>query len=127
MVTAYTATQVMNAAIVSQWIDAARDLEDDDKTFWDKYIENLKGNIVDNMNPISMIPFAKDIVSIFQGYDISRLDMQGISKLYAGANNMRKYITDPDYREKHTFYDVAKENCARSVISHRYSGIQCFT
>ena len=113
VVTAYTATQVMNAAIVAV-IDAARDLEDDDKTFWDKYIENLKGNIADNMNPISMIPFAKDIVSIFQGYDISRLDMQGISKLYAGANNMRKYITDPDYREKHTFYDVAKET-ARGV------------
>lgn len=113
VVTAYTATQVMNAAIVAV-IDAARDLEDDDKTFWDKYIENLKGNIGDNMNPISMIPFAKDIVSIFQGYDISRLDMQGISKLYAGANNMRKYITDPDYREKHTFYDVAKET-ARGV------------
>ena len=113
VVTAYIATQVMNAAIVAV-IDATRDLEDDDKTFWDKYIENLKGNIVDNMNPISMIPFAKDIVSIFQGYDISRLDMQGISKLYAGANNMRKYITDPDYREKHTFYDVAKET-ARGV------------
>lgn len=113
VITAYTATQVMNAAIVAV-IDATRDLEDDDKTFWDKYIENLKGNIVDNMNPISMIPFAKDIVSIFQGYDISRLDMQGISKLYAGANNMRKYITDPDYREKHTFYDVAKET-ARGV------------
>ncbi len=113
VVTAYTATQVINAAIVAV-IDATRDLEDDDKTFWDKYIENLKGNIVDNMNPISMIPFAKDIVSIFHGYDISRLDMQGISKLYAGANNMRKYITDPDYREKHTFYDVAKET-ARGV------------
>jgi hypothetical protein len=113
VVTAYTVTQVMNAAIVAV-IDATRDLEDDDKTFWDKYIENLKGNIGDNMNPISMIPFAKDIVSIFQGYDISRLDMQGISKLYAGANNMRKYITDPDYREKHTFYDVAKET-ARGV------------
>ncbi len=113
VVTAYTTTQVMNAAIVAV-IDATRDLEDDDKTFWDKYIENLKGNIVDNMNPISMIPFAKDIVSIFHGYDISRLDMQGISKLYAGANNMRKYITDPDYREKHTFYDVAKET-ARGV------------
>lgn len=113
VVTAYTATQVMNTAIVAV-IDATRDLEDDDKTFWDKYIENLKGNIGDNMNPISMIPFAKDIVSIFQGYDISRLDMQGISKLYAGANNMRKYITDPDYREKHTFYDVAKET-ARGV------------
>lgn len=113
VVTAYTATQVMNAAIVAV-IDATRDLEDDDKTFWDKYIENLKGNIGDNMNPISMIPFAKDIVSIFQGYDISRLDMQGISKLYAGANNMRKYITDSDYREKHTFYDVAKET-ARGV------------
>lgn len=113
VVTAYTTTQVMNAAIVAV-IDATRDLKDDDKTFWDKYIENLKGNIGDNMNPISMIPFAKDIVSIFQGYDISRLDMQGISKLYAGANNMRKYITDPDYREKHTFYDVAKET-ARGV------------
>ena len=41
MVTAYTATQVMNAAIVAV-IDAARDLEDDDKTFWDKYIEISK-------------------------------------------------------------------------------------
>lgn len=113
VLTAYTATQVINAAVVAV-IDATRDLEDNDKTFWDKYIENLKGNMVDNMNPISMIPFAKDIVSIFQGYDISRLDMQGISKLYAGASNMAKYITDPEYREKHTFYDVSKET-ARGI------------
>lgn len=113
VLTAYTATQVINAAVVA-FVDAARDLEDNDKTYWDKYIENLKGNMVDNMNPLSMIPYIKDVLSIFSGYDINRLDMQGFSKLRDGFENMKKYITDSEYREKHTFYYVAK-SMARGI------------
>lgn len=108
VVAAYTVTQVVNAAVVA-FIDAMRGKEDDDKEYWERYVESLQENIVDNMNPLSMIPFLKDIVSIVQGYDVSRTDMQGITNLVAGAQGIEKYITDKEYREKHTLYSVAKK------------------
>lgn len=108
VVAAYTVTQVVNAMVVS-FIDAMRGKEDDDKEYWERYVESLQENIVDNMNPLSMIPFLKDIVSIMQGYDVSRTDMQGITNLVAGAQAIEKYITDGEYREKHTLYSVVKK------------------
>lgn len=112
-VTVYTLNQVINAAVVSV-IDAMRDDEDDDDTFKDKYIEAFKENVIDNMNPLGMIPYAKDILSLLNGYDVARMDMQGIGNLISGAQNVWKYFNDEDYRSTHTMYDVFK-NLLRGV------------
>lgn len=107
---AYALTELINAAVVS-FADAERDKDDDDDTFMDNYFQNLIGNIQDNMNPASKIPYLKDVFSIMAGYDVNRLDMQGISKLISGCTNMNKYIRNEqddsgkEYREKHTLYE----------------------
>lgn len=107
---AYALTELINAAVVS-FADAERDTDDDDDTFKENYLQNLIGNIQDNMNPASKIPYLKDVFSIMAGYDVNRLDMQGISKLISGCTNMNKYIQNEQdgsgkgYRDKHTLYE----------------------
>lgn len=104
---AYTATQTINAAVTAI-IDAMRDLDDDDDTFWENWSQAFGENVKDNINPLGMLPYVKDVISILEGYDVSRLDMQGISKLVSAGQKMYKYATDEDYRKKHTWFSVMK-------------------
>lgn len=106
-VAAYCVTGLLNAAVVSI-VDAARDMDDDDDTYWERYFDALGDNIKDNLNPFGMIPYIKDILSILQGYDVERMDMQGISNVITGAQKLYKYINDEEYRQKHTLWDVSK-------------------
>ena len=107
VVVAYLATQTINAAVTAI-IDAMRDLDDDDETFWKNWSQAFSENVVDNVNPINSIPYAKDLVSLYKGYDISRMDMQGVSNLLGAAQKIQKYVTDEDYRKKHTWFSVMK-------------------
>jgi hypothetical protein len=68
---------VVNAALKSI-IMAMRD-DDEDESYGEKYLESFFGEIKDNLNPLTLIPIAKDIVSIFRGYDVERMDMALIS------------------------------------------------
>lgn len=104
---AYIITNVVNAAVQS-FVDAFRDKKDDDTTYWERWLEDYKDNVIDNLNPIQLIPYLKDVFSIAQGYDVNRLDMQGLSKLFAGVKNVQKYATDADYRENHTWLEAAE-------------------
>lgn len=81
---------VVNAAAQSI-IDAIR--SDDDDDYWKKWVNALSGNILDNANPLSMIPYAKDIVSMFQGYELKRSDMEGISLL---VNSITEIVKEPE-------------------------------
>ena len=70
---AIVAATVLNAALKSI-IMAMRD-DDEDESYAEKYLEHFAGDIKDNLNPLTLVPFAKDIVSIFNGYDVERMDM----------------------------------------------------
>jgi hypothetical protein len=59
---------------------AMRD-DDEDETYIEKYFEHFVGDLKDNLNPLTLIPFVKDVVSIFQGYDVERMDMALFSDL----------------------------------------------
>ena len=61
-------------AILQSIVTAARD-DDDDKTYLEVYLGQLLPNMWSNLNPAGQIPMLKDVVSIFQGYDVSRADM----------------------------------------------------
>ena len=71
---------ILNSFLVA-WVYAARD-DDEDETFKEKYISAFLSGIIDGVNPMTYIPFLKDIVSIMQGYDVERSDMAVISDLW---------------------------------------------
>lgn len=73
------ASIVLNAALKSI-VMAMRD-DDEDESYAEKYLESFVGEIKDNLNPLTLVPIAKDIVSIFKGYDVERMDMALFSDL----------------------------------------------
>lgn len=73
----YITSLLVNSAVKSV-VYAVRD-DDDDKSFWEKYLGNAaSGAITDGFG---LLPYIKDVISIAQGYDASRLDMAAFSSL----------------------------------------------
>ena len=86
---AVIASQILNSILVS-FVYAGRD-DDEDETYWEKYIGTLTGEVLDSLNPAGYIPFIKDIQSIVKGYDVERSDMAVISDL---VNAIQKLSSD---------------------------------
>ena len=76
---AVVASMILNSILVS-FVYAGRD-DDEDKTYAEKYIGTLTEELLDSLNPLTLIPFVKDIVSIVQGYDVERSDMAVITDI----------------------------------------------
>lgn len=67
-------------SVLKSIITATRD-DDDEKTNLEKYIAQVVGNFLNDMNPATLVPFVRDIYSLMTGYDISRSDMDMASNL----------------------------------------------
>lgn len=83
---AVTASVILNSILVSI-VYAARD-DDEDETYLEKYIGSMTSEVIDGLNPVTYIPFIKDIWSIAQGYDVERLDMSVASDLWKSVEGL---------------------------------------
>lgn len=107
--TALVVTNVVNA-LAQSIVDGLRD-DDRDKDYWEKFLSAftgvegdeknalelignvvLNGNVGSNMNIVAQAPFAKDILSLAQGYDVSRPDMEIFADLLDAAGTFAKSI-----------------------------------
>lgn len=79
---------VLNAALVSL-VYAMRD-DDEDETFLEKYLSRFTTEVIDGINPLTYIPFVKDIWSIAQGFDVERADMSLITDVINSLQAMVK-------------------------------------
>lgn len=100
----------VNAAAASV-IDALRD-DDEDETYlekwwqafsglqgdeedWTEVLQNLlSGNVADNLNILNMIPYVKDILSLYQGYSVDRMDMAAADDFMNAAGKFMKALRD---------------------------------
>ncbi len=97
-------TDVVNA-LAQSIADAGRD-DDPDKDYWKKFLTALtgitgdekttkellqhivlEGNLGSNINKLGSIPFVKDILSLTQGYSVSRTDMQVFSDIVSASKD----------------------------------------
>lgn len=94
---AYFVTAFGTAAAASL-IDAVRVSSDDkDKKFGERYLDALWDGFVDNCNLLNNIPMVKDIISIFDGYDATRTDMEAATDVYNAVVAWQKFLTqDPN-------------------------------
>lgn len=75
-------------------IDAVRVGGDDkDKDFKERYLDALWDGFVDNCNLLNNIPMVKDVISIFDGYDASRTDMEAATDMYNAVVAWQKFLT----------------------------------
>lgn len=94
-------------ALAAAIVDAMRD--DDDKELGEKYVQAVGENLVDNLNPLNMIPYVKDVSSIFSGYAVGRLDMQGVQQAAYATAEVKKYIEgDSKYTLPGLLYQLVK-------------------
>ena len=96
---------VVNAAVQSL-VDAGRD-DDKDKKYWERFISAftgltgeeesladkvsaaaLRSNISGNLNPVGQIPYANDVLSMLQGYDVYRMDAEAIGDFITAGQNV---------------------------------------
>lgn len=78
-------------AIAQALIDAMRD-DDREKKYWEKFAAAYQKNFTANFNPVGYIPYMRDVSSIIQGYDVARMDMEGISSTISAINNAYKAV-----------------------------------
>ena len=81
------ASVIINSLLVS-FIYALRD-DDEDERFHEKYLEALLKELADGFNPLTYVPLVKDVWSIFQGWDVERVDMSLFKDLY---DNLEKEV-----------------------------------
>lgn len=97
-------------AVMQSIVDALRD-DDKERDYWEKFLTAYTGftgeeetfldywnsfwdgNLEANFNPAGYIPYFKDLLSIMQGYDVSRMDMEPVSKVLEAAANMKKALS----------------------------------
>ena len=70
---------IANAAVASI-IYAMRD-DDEDETIPEKYVQSLTSELIEGFNPLEYLPIARDIMSMFKGYEIERSDMALVGNL----------------------------------------------
>ena len=78
-VAAFVGSVALNSMLKSL-VTAARD-DDEDETYFEKYISAATDNFLSDILPHNLIPFVKDAASIFEGYTVERADMNLFSDL----------------------------------------------
>lgn len=108
-------------AAVQSIVDAFRD-DDKEEDYWYKFLvayfgnssnplENLvEGNFYSNFNPLTYLPYGKDLLSILQGYDVNRMDMETVSKFVSALDIMQKAMAgEGKYTKEYAWINLASE------------------
>ena len=72
------------------------DDEDELKYWWSQ--------VLDQLNPLNQIPFGRDVVSLLQGYDVNRMDMQPIATFVTAGKRWYKIVKDDKDIDYKTVY-----------------------
>ena len=85
-------TSTLLTTVAKSFIYAMRDDDEDDEAFLERWANQFGDNLKSDINPFAMLPFARDIVSIVEGWDVERPDMT----LFANVITSAKKLLDED-------------------------------
>ena len=112
-VTSVLASVMINSALVSL-VYAARN-KDEDKTYWEKYLASLTGELMEGVNPITYIPYARDVWNMLQGYDVERSDMSLAADAVKALNKIvkvaSKYPADGNEEQQQAWLKSLGDAC----------------
>lgn len=100
-----------NAAVLA-WYDGLGEDDEKKEPFIDAFLKNLSGNA----NPLSWIPYGKDIISLFEGYDVERMDMSALADLFPASKNLYEWISQ-GYSKKSNYRLVSDFAKAASSLT----------
>lgn len=127
--TALLVTNVVNAMAQSM-IDAIRD-DDEDKKYWQRFLTAFLGqdgteetildhfahfvtnsNVADNLNPVTQVPYAKDVLSMLQGYHVTRTDTEVLGDV---ADAAKLFVKSADGQDQKTRIYAVKSLAAATA------------
>lgn len=76
-------------AVAQSLADAWRD-DDRDKGYLEKLEENWQENFWNNFDPIGYVPYLRDVQSIAQGYEVTRMDTEVLADLVSAASQLAR-------------------------------------
>jgi hypothetical protein len=92
----HAATNIATA-LAAALIDAMRD-DDEEKKWAEKYWSAVGENTLDNLSPLNMLPYLKDVASLLSGYNLTRQEMAGLTDVVnAGRAWMSYFQGDSKY------------------------------
>lgn len=92
----HAATNIATA-MAAALIDAMRD-DDEEKKWAEKYWSAVGENTLDNLSPLNMLPYLKDVASLLSGYSLTRQEMAGLTDVVnAGRAWMSYFQGDSKY------------------------------
>ena len=78
------------SSLFKSMIGANRD-DEEDEAWLEKWMRVFGSNFVSELNPLGMIPYLRDIVSLWEGWSIDRPDMDLIGDI---VSSVKKCLTD---------------------------------
>ena len=101
--------------------DAARD-DDDEERWFEKYGEAILRNmfgvdldspeleevLAGDWNPFNNMPIIKEVFSLLEGYEPTRMDLQGMEKVVQAINKFQKLVTDTGDFSYKDFYSICQ-------------------
>lgn len=127
--TALVVTNVVNA-LAQSLIDAMRD-DDEDKKYWERFWAAFLGqdgteetlldrfahfvtdsNVADNLNPVTQVPYAKDVLSMLQGYHVTRTDTEVLGDV---ADAAKLFVKSADGQDQKTRIYAVKSLAAATA------------
>lgn len=88
---AVIAATILNT-LLSSVIYAMRDDDDEDATYFERYVKSLVGGLDPIDVTLNLVPMVKDVYEIFRGYDVERTDMSVFNDIYTYS----KVLSNPD-------------------------------
>lgn len=85
---------ILLAAIAKSFIYALRD-DDEDESYAEKYAQAFAGSFISDVHIHNMLPYIKDIISIFKGWDVERTDMTIIKDIWDAWNGLESKSKAP--------------------------------
>ena len=70
--------------------------DDEDESVIEKFMQALGNRFAQDVNPLNYLPVTRDILSVWEGWDISRPDMDLISEIVGDVRKTYDYLTDKE-------------------------------
>lgn len=86
---------VMAESILRGLVGKWRDLDSEENI-----LEGMWKEFLENINPLANIPLGRDIVSIFSGYSVDRMDMATVQSMYYAYKGWEKVLGGDDVSYK---------------------------
>ncbi|MBQ2396426.1 MAG: hypothetical protein II304_05215 [Bacteroidales bacterium] len=76
-----TLGSILLTSLAKSLVYAGRDDDEEDKALLERWAKSFGDSLTNDLNPLTMIPYLRDFVSIWEGWDVERPDMTVVADI----------------------------------------------